>query len=201
MHESDNINQYVAAKGKFLRGAKGTLSFLFGSILFGISYTQLPLYYYNQNQYFLHGLAGGGKGFLDHDLLANTADPTPLFSGLVAFTYRHLHESLFYVYYLLILGVYFHALAGIFAFLSGRQPTALMRLIFITIFVALHSALLRWTSAQWLGVDYPWYFQAGVANQYVLGAGLQPSVFGVLLLLSVCTFLRDRPFLARFVTR
>jgi hypothetical protein len=45
-------------------------------------------------------------------------------------------------------------------------------------------------------VDYPWYFQAGVANQYVLGAGLQPSVFGVLLLLSVSAFLRDRPLLA-----
>jgi hypothetical protein len=55
---------------------------------------------------------------------------------------------------------------------------------------------LRWSSAQAFGVDYPWYFQAGVANQYVLGAGLQPSTFGVFLLLSVHAFLRARPRLA-----
>jgi hypothetical protein len=46
------------------------------------------------------------------------------------------------------------------------------------------------------GVDYPWFLQAGVAGQYVLGPGLQPSTFGVLLLLSLYAFLRDRPFLA-----
>src|SRR5262249_41987977 len=46
------------------------------------------------------------------------------------------------------------------------------------------------------GVDYPWYFQAGVAGQYVLGFGLQPSVFGVFLLASINAFLRNRPWLA-----
>ena len=60
----------------------------------------------------------------------------------------------------------------------------------------LHSALLRWTSAQLFGVDYPWYFQTGVANQYLLGAGLQPSVFGVFLVLSIHAFLKGRPLLA-----
>ncbi|HWG47678.1 MAG TPA: DUF6798 domain-containing protein [Gemmataceae bacterium] len=172
------------------------LSFLLWSIVFGVSYTQPALYYSNQNQYFLHGLAHGDCGFLQDDWLANTADPAPVFSGLVAFTYRHLSEAFFYVYYLLVLGVYFHALVGIFSRVSGRPPTGLMRLGFIAIFVALHSALLRWTSAQLFGVDYPWYLQAGVANQYLLGAGLQPSVFGVLLLLSIYTFLQDRPLAA-----
>lgn len=178
----------------WLRG--GLVRFLFWSLLFGLAYTQPLLYYSNQNQYFLHGLARGGLGFLDEDWLANTADPTPLFSTIVALTYRYLHESFFYLYYILIIGIYFHALLGIFEHVSGGRATARMRLGFIALLVILHSALLRWTSAQLFGVDYPWYFQAGIANQYVLGAGLQPSVFGVLLVLSVCTFLHNRPLLA-----
>src|SRR5579875_660414 len=175
---------------------KTAIRFLFWSLLFGLAYTQPPLYYSNQNQYFLHGLAQGGLGFLNEDWLANTADPTPLFSTVVALTYRYLHESIFYLYYILIIGVYFHALLGIFEYLGGRRTTTRMRLGFLALLVLLHSALLRWTSAQLFGVDYPWYFQAGLANQYVLGAGLQPSVFGTLLILSVCTFLNDRPLLA-----
>ena len=46
------------------------------------------------------------------------------------------------------------------------------------------------------GVDYPWYLQAGVAGQYVLGPGLQPSAFGVLLVASLAAFANDRPHLA-----
>lgn len=172
------------------------LRFLIWSLLFGLAYTQPRLYYSNQNQYFLHGLARGGLGFLKDDWLANTADPTPLFSALVAFTFRFLHESFFCIYYILIIGIYLHALLGIFEHLSDGRATIGTRLAFIAFLFLLHSALLRWMSAQLLSIDYPWYFQAGVANQYVLGAGLQPSVFGVLLVLSVCTFLRDRPILA-----
>jgi hypothetical protein len=196
MRESANTHQHVSRREKLVRGAKGVVSFLLGAIVFGISYTQPPLYYSNQNQYFLHGLARGDCGFLNDDWLANTADPTPVFSGLVAFTYRHLHEAFFYLYYLLVLGVYFHALVGIFSRVSGRPPSALMRLGFLALLVAVHSALLRWLSAQLFGVDYPWYLQAGIANQYLLGAGLQPSVFGVLLVLSIHTFLQDRPLAA-----
>jgi hypothetical protein len=169
---------------------------LFWSVLFGIAYTQPRLYYSNQNQYFLHGLASGGLGFLKDDWLANTADPTPAFSVATALTYRYLHESLFYLYYILLLGIYFHGLLGIFDHLSGGRETTGTRLCFMTLFVVLHSALLRWLSANSVGADYPWYFQSGVAGQYLLGAGLQPSVFGVLLVQSICTFLRDRPLLA-----
>jgi hypothetical protein len=177
--------------------ARAALAGIVGwSLLFALAYTQPRLYYSNQNQYFLHGLAQGGRGFLKDDWLANTADPTPLFSTVVALTHRYLHESSFYLYYILILGIYFHALLGVFEHLSGGRTTARTRLGFLALLVLVHSALLRWTSAQLLGVDYPWYFQAGIANQYILGAGLQPSVFGVLLVLSVCTFLHDRPFLA-----
>jgi hypothetical protein len=175
---------------------RSTLTFLLGAILFGVAYTQPPLYYSNQHQYFLHGLARGGDGYLAQDWLANTADPTPVFSSLVAFTYRHLHESFFYVYYLAIFGAYCQAMTNIFDVLSGSRASGTTRLVFLTALIAMHAALPRWLSAHLFGVDYPWYFQAGVANQYLLGAGLQPSVFGVLLLVSVAAFLRDRPLAA-----
>lgn len=196
MNKHIETNPSIAEKRERIPFGRRFGIFLFGSLLFGVAYTQPPLYYSNQNQYFLHGLAHGGRGFLNEDWLVNTADPTPLFSALVAVTSRYSHESVFYIYFILLLGIYFHALTGIFDHLSGGRATPLSRLGFLAVLVFLHSALLRWISAQVLGVDYPWYFQAGVANQYVLGAGLQPSVFGVLLVLSISTFLRGQPFLA-----
>ena len=175
--------------------ARKVLAFLIWSLLFGLAYTQPRLYYSNQHQYFLHGLAAAGEGFLNRDWQANTADPTPVFSALVAVTSRYLYQWFFYLYYFLILGIYLHALAGIFDYLCGGS-TPRTRWAFPTLLVVLHSGLLRWCSAQIFGVDYPWYLQAGIANQYILGAGLQPSVFGVLLVLSVPTFLQNRPYLA-----
>ncbi|HWY86037.1 MAG TPA: DUF6798 domain-containing protein [Gemmataceae bacterium] len=175
---------------------QNVLAFLFWSLVFGISYTQAPLYYSNQNQYFLHGLAKAGRGDLDRDWLANTKDPTPIFSGLVACTARYLHEGLFHVYYLLILGLYFHCLVGLFTFLAPVTPNMPARLCFITFFVVLHAGVVRLASTHLLGVDYPWFLQAGVAGQYILGFGLQPSVFGVFLLASILAFLRDHPWRA-----
>jgi len=110
---------------------------------------------------------------------------------------RHLHEYLFYFYYLLILGLYFHSLLAIARFCEpSLNEKPLARLGFITLFAAIHAGLLRLASASMFGIDYPWYFQAGVAGQYVLGFGLQPSVFGVFLLASINAYLRNRPWLA-----
>jgi uncharacterized protein DUF6798 len=169
---------------------------LFWSIILGVSYTQAPLYYSNQNQYFLHGLAQAGVGFLDHDWLAGTRDPTPIFTALVTFIERWLHKDAFYVLYILIFGLYAHALSGIFSEVTGKPRTSPAGLAFLSLLVFLHSGLIRWCSATWFGVDYPWFLQAGVAGQYVLGFGLQPSVFGVLLLEAIHAFLRDRRFSA-----
>ncbi len=174
-----------------------TAGCILGALVFGLSYTQAPLYYSNQNQYFLHGLAEAGLGDLDQDWLANTHDPTPSFSALVFFTHRFLHDGLFYGYYLAILGIYFYSLLGIFSFLVGEENSVgLPRLCFIIGFVALHAGLVRLASVLLFNVDYPWYFQAGVAGQYLLGFGLQPSVFGVLLLFSIYSFLRGRAMVA-----
>jgi hypothetical protein len=168
------------------------------ALAFGLSYTQSPLYYSNQHQYFLHGMAQAGAGHLRQDWLANTTDPTPLFTGLVTFTCRYLGENFFYLNYLLILGLFFWALLQIFCYLGQKPQGPLATLCFIALFVLVHSGLIRLLSVIWLGKDYPWFLQAGVAGQYLLGPVFQPSVFGVLLIVSLVAFLRDRPVLAGF---
>ena len=176
------------------------LLFLAGSALFASAYGQAPLYYSNQNQYFLHGLAQSGDGLLGEDWLASTADPTPAFSALVALTARYLSPLAFYLYHALLLGAYGAAMLGLFADLAGPEKAERRWLLFLVLFVAVHSALARWLSYRLVGFDYPWFFQAGVAGQYLLGAMLQPSFFGVLLVVAVCLFARGRPYLAAVFT-
>ena len=173
--------------------------FLAGSALFAAAYGQAPLYYSNQNQYFLHGLAAD-DGLLAEDWLANTADPTPAFSALVALTARYASPWAFYLYHALLLGAYGAAMLGLFAHLTGPAKAERSRLLFLVLFVAIHSALARWLSYRLVGFDYPWFFQAGVAGQYLLGAMLQPSFFGILLVVAVCLFARGRPYLAAVCT-
>ncbi|MBI1914236.1 MAG: hypothetical protein HYS12_05800 [Planctomycetes bacterium] len=170
--------------------------FLLGAVLFAFVYCQAPLFYSNQNQYFLHGLAQAGEGLLDEDWLANTRDPTPVFSSLVALTVRYLHPWAFYLYYVLLQGVYAAVMLGLFTIVAGGDAAVRRWPVFVALFVAVHSALGRWVSYRWFGQDYPWFFQAGVAGQYLLGPVLQPSAFGVLLVAAVWLFVRGRPFLA-----
>ena len=76
----------------------------------------------------------------------------------------------------------------------AQRPQRL--LVFTAIFIAAHAAIFRLGSVFLAGTDYPWYLQAGVAGQYLLGPGLQPSSFGVLLVTSLAAFVRGRPLLA-----
>ena len=167
-----------------------------GAILFAIAHTQPPLYYSNQNQYFLHGLAAAGVGDLRSDWLANTVDPTPAFSFGVAWEYKALGEWPFHAAFFGLLVVYFLGLWGIATALPFVPRTRVGRAALVAILIVAHAGIVRAASVALLGVDYPWYLQAGVANQYLLGAGLQPSVFGVFLLLSLAAFAHDRPAVA-----
>ena len=56
-----------------MRRALETLAW---SLAFALSYAQSPLYTSNQNQYFLHGLARAGFGFLRDDWLVHTSTKT-----------------------------------------------------------------------------------------------------------------------------
>lgn len=203
---------------KWLAQVAGLLGW---TLIFSIAYAQSPLYTSNQNQYFLHGLARAGFGSLHRDWLANTLDPTPVFSALVAFTYRFTHlETLFYAYYALLMGVYAFSLLGIVEAsvwsnsLTWRSPDhrkethvsaeaqisaqnlRLRRLVFLSLLVVIHSAGLRFALSRSLGANWAYVLEDGVADQRLLGPVLQPSAFGVFLLLSIVLFLRRRPYLA-----
>src|SRR5581483_7182670 len=97
--------------------------FIAWTAIFSLAYAQAPLYYSNQHQYLLHGLAQGGYGYLAEDWLAKTPDPTPLFSLVVQATYQYAHPSLFYFYYALLQGAYFASLVALFRYLAGKKFT------------------------------------------------------------------------------
>ncbi len=173
--------------------------FLICMALFCLAYSQAPLFYSNQNQYFLHGFAKADLGILNEDWLANTKDPTPLFSNLVCITMRYSHQNLFHLYYALLQCVYLSCAWFVFHSIDKSKQRSLEQYaIFTALFFLIHSAAIRWLSYRVLGNDYPWFFQAGVAGQYILGAMFQPSNFGVFLLLGLCLFLKQQHFVATF---
>jgi hypothetical protein len=161
-------------------------------LAFGLAYGQSPLYTSNQNQYFLHGAARAGIGFLSEDWLANTADPTPVFSWIVEWTYRLLPPAAFYLEYLLLFGVYLAALWLIADALFELRTSRTRALVFLVFIVILHAAALRVVQGRLLGETWEYLWDGGVAGQRLLGTVLQPSSFGVFLLLSIGLFARGR---------
>ena len=180
--------------GKVFLSAAGKLFAL--AIVFGLIYAQSPLYTSNQNQYFLHGLAKAGFGYLERDWLANTLDPTPVFSLLVMWTYRVFNTGiLFFGYYALLLAAYLFSLVGISRCLfdlRGGQKT----LIYLTLLLVIHSAALRFTLSRTLGEEWTYLLEGGVAGQRVLGEVFQPSTFGIFLVVSIYLFLKNHRILA-----
>ncbi len=173
------------------------LAFLTWSLIFAVLYAQSPLYTSNQHQYFLHGLARAGYGYLDQDWLANTRDPTPVFSLLVWLTYSLVHADWpFYLWYALLMGVYLgsiHCLVNDL-FLLRRSPTR--SLAFLACFFLSHSAALRFVFSRLLGHQATFLLEGGLAGQRLLGQVFQPSTFGVFLVLSLCLFMRGKTYLA-----
>ncbi len=167
--------------------------FLGLSALAAISYSQSPLYSSNQNQYFIHGLARAGLGFLKDDWFTHTLDYTPLFSFLVALTYRYGHETLFYLYYALLVGLYVYGLLGIVSFAVHAGDSRLKRWIALVVIVIIHSVALGVISQRALHVNLAFLLTHGVAGHSIPGNVLQPNLFGVLLVWSIRTFLYGGP--------
>ena len=160
------------------------------AILFSLAYTQTPLYEGNQNTKFLHGLAQAGRGYLAHDWLANTVDPLPVFSTLVNLTAR-IGESLFYVYYGVLFGIYIFSLYGIADTLFQLRQSWAKTLLFLGLFFTAHSAWLMYEMQKQHGLDVS-FLHFGLAGQYLLGLEFQNSSFGVLLLFSIYLFLKEK---------
>lgn len=168
--------------------------FLLLALLFSLAYAQAPLYTSNQNQYMLRGAARAGMGDLETDWLVNTRDSTPLFSIFAGVVFRFLSPAAFYVVYGLLLGLYLFSLTGIARELYGFQGRGV--LLAAAVLIGIHSAALRFVLGRIPGPHWEYLLEAGFAGQRLLGAVLQPSTIGVLLVLSVLLYLRRRPFVA-----
>jgi hypothetical protein len=70
--------------------------------------------------------------------------------------------------------------------------------MYLTLLVILHSAAVRYLIALVLGVNWDYLIDGGVAGQRLLGTVLQPSTFGVFLVLSIYLFLRKKRVWAIF---
>jgi hypothetical protein len=159
-------------------------------------YSQAPLYTSNQNQYLLHGAAAAGTGTLENDWLANTVDPTPVFSTLVQLTFLLKLPVLFHLYYALLLGLYLYSVWGIT--LTTLRPgwSPLQQWIVIIMLIAIHSFALRFGLSRLLGQNWRFILEGGFAGQRLLGTVFQPSTFGVLLIFGILLYLRGKPNLA-----
>ncbi len=185
-------------KARFLLIGK----FLLMSV-FAISFRQRPLYSSNQNTYFVHGLANAGVGYLNLDWLAQTTDPFPVFSALVSVTMRVFGENAFYLYQIVIQGIYAYSILGIGSYVFRFDHMGIKYVSYFVLLTALYSGLLARSLSELPGL---WRFASvvdpnglltwGVAGQYILGPFFQPSVFGIFIVLSIYAFLRDKPFVA-----
>ena len=165
--------------------------------LFTLAYAQAPLYTSNQNQYFLHGFAKAGFGYLNEDWLANTLDPTPLFSKLIEISWRVLSwEPIFYFYFAILAGIMLFSLLGIAHLIWGLGNSRPQKWLFLATLIGLFSAGLRYLSVRLMGLEWEFIFDGGVAGQRLLGTVFQPRGFGVFLILSIiCSLNRAIVFL------
>jgi hypothetical protein len=173
------------------------LTFISWAFVFAVLYAQSPLYTSNQNQYFIHGLASAGYGYLQQDWLANTLDPTPVFSLLVRWSYTLVGSQLIiYAFYALLLGLYLWSVLGIVDEIFHLRRSRTRMIVFLTLFLGIHSAAWRYFLSITAGPDWTYVLEGGVAGQRLLGSVFEPSVFGVFLVLSMYLFLRERVYLA-----
>lgn len=171
-----------------LRLLRSAILWGLATLAFGVAYTQSILYEGNQNTKFLHGLAEY-IGYLKDDWLARTIDPLPAFTTLIKLTYP-INQDLFYVYYILLMGVYLYSILGI-AFYLFKIEKFSARLYIFAILLILHSRWFLVTTQNQRGLDLE-FVHSGVAGQYLLGLEFQNSAFGVFLLLSILLFLRRK---------
>jgi hypothetical protein len=163
------------------------------SAVFPLIYSISPLYSSNQNTYFLHGIANAGFGHLANDWLVGTIDPFPLFSFIVTLITSYLTPFTFYVLQFALSFIYIYSLVNIIVHICRVRVEEPIGVSLLVLLLIIHSAAASYLTGL-LGVDVRKLFTEGVANQLVLSTILQPSMFGVLLFLSLFHFLKGKPF-------
>ena len=177
------------------------LLYLLVSVLLILVYP-LDLYFPTGNQciYFFWGIKNSGFGFLEHDFLVTQADPFPLFSWLVQYSYSLFGSISFLFWYWLLNLVYVIAVFEIAEEVSKQLSLKLNKLLFAVFFFFVNSTFIwGFFFSRFFNLDLRWVWDSGFAEQGILRGYFQPSVFGVFILLSVALFAKKR-FLLAFVS-
>jgi hypothetical protein len=160
-------------KSKILESKKFLSAFtVLLSMLFAAAMTQASLFSSNQNTYLLQGTAQALGAPLSNDWLANQTDHIPLFTWLIKTSYL-ISPLSFYLYHYLLTAILAFSLYKISKYHDDSAASANSIAIFF---------LLTFLAGKILGV------LDGVAGQSLLGYIFQPSVFGVLLMVSIACF-------------
>lgn len=177
------------------------LLYLLVSVLLILVYP-LDLYFPTGNQciYFFWGIKNSGFGFLEHDFLVTQADPFPLFSWLVQYSYSFFGSNSFLFWYWLLNLIYVVAFFEIMDVVRMQIPSLSGRAREGCLFLFAHSTLIwGFFFSRFFNLDLRWAWDSGFAEQGILRGYFQPSVFGVFILLSVALFAKKR-FLLAFVS-
>ncbi|MBD3377683.1 hypothetical protein GF406_21825 [candidate division KSB1 bacterium] len=174
---------------------KQYLILFFYCLVFSISYTQFPLYYGNQNTYFIHGLADANHEALKEDLLYKSPDPFPVFSQLVKLV-STVNSGLFYFFHFILSATYLTSLIGIIRYLFNFKFNDISYHLSIILIIIVHSHLLARVSSRLFNYNLKNIFTVGFAEQEVLGHVFQPSAFGVLFILAIFLLIKRYNFLA-----
>ena len=185
------------AEKKVKRLSIHVLLIIFISLAFSISYSFKPIYDGTQNTYFVHGLIKADLGNLKNGWFATNTDPTPFFSLLVSLTYKYLSENIFYVYFAVLMGIYLFGLQGIISkiFHFDQPLFNLTYIINLTLLIALHSIIFRFTAQRLFGGGWRGILtnlQSGVANQQILSNYFVTSLFAALIVFSLFLFLKKK---------
>ncbi len=163
-----------------------------------------PLDFYfptgNQCIYFFWGIKNTGLGFLENDFLASQPDPFPLFSMLVTYSSKLFGNSIFLFWYWIINLLYVVSVFEIAEEVGKQLGFKLNKFFFTALFLFANSTLI-WGGffSHFFNFDLRWVWDSGFAEQGILRGYLQPSVFGVFILISFMFFIK-RNFLLAFAT-
>ncbi len=152
------------------------------------------------------GLARAGYGHLSLDWLANQTDPVPAFSALVYLVQSAGTHWVFYALHGLLAAAYALSLFLLVGCVLPSRSSVAPMAVAVALTTHIHA---RWLWNGWIDA-LPGTFERaltmpgwvspvlteGVAEQYILGPGLQPSAFGVRLLVSLVLFALRRELVA-----
>ncbi|MBI1286894.1 MAG: hypothetical protein GC178_04880 [Flavobacteriales bacterium] len=169
---------------EFLKNNRLVLHLMMG-ILLTIIYPMQELFSGNQNIYFLWGMADLLPNAFTADPLLQSSDPYPLFSWLISIFPVAFLDVWTTILYVLLNAIYSFSLFGIADQVANIYRHKSRLFSFTALFLFLHSSPIWGTYFNLIsGLDLRWIWDSGIAEQGVLRGYLQPSVFGVFLLLS-----------------